>query len=149
MRIRFGVLAERKALEELQCRASLALEEHRAALLAHPDAIDLPEAHLSGNRVRVAESEGAIAGFSVLLPVKDGLEVDGLFVEPALWGTGIGRALMLDALDIARQAGAHVIEVVAGPRAEGFYAKFGFAPAGAEPTRFGPAVRMTRGRTPA
>jgi predicted N-acetyltransferase YhbS len=144
MHIRFGVPAEREALEELQRRASLALREHREALLANPDAIDLPEAHLRDGRVRVAERDGIIVGFSVLLPAQDELEVDGLFVEPAHWGSGVGRALMLDMLDTARRQGTGAVIVIASLSAQGFYAKFGFSPVGEVQTRFSPAMKMRR-----
>ncbi len=140
--IRFGLPHERGLLEELQRRASLMWEEYRPYLVANPDVIELPLAQLRENRVRVAEADGVLAGFAALLP-RDGLcELDGLFVEPPLWGRGIGRALIADALAIARAQGAVRLETVANPRAEGFYGKMGFAVIGQAQTQFGPARRM-------
>ena len=142
MIIRTAAPHERAALEDLQRRASLMWEEYRPYLLANPDVIDLPLAQLQGGLVRVAEHDGRLAGFASLLP-KDGFcELDGLFVEPDLWGLGIGRALVADALAITRQGGARTIETVANPRAEGFYTKLGFAFTGSTQTPFGPANRM-------
>jgi GNAT superfamily N-acetyltransferase len=140
--VRTAAPHERVALEDLQRRASLMWEEYRPYLLANPDVIELPLAQLQDGRVRVVEHQGRLAGFSALLP-KDGWhELDGLFVEPQLWGLGIGRALVADALAIAWQAGASAIEVTANPRAEGFYTRLGFAFTGQAQTQFGPANRM-------
>ena len=101
-------------------RASLTNAGDRDALLAHPDAIELPIDQIAAGAVFVSERNGVIVGFAALLRRPDGdVELDGLFVEPALWGLGIGRDLVADALVIARRAGAAAIETVANPRAEG------------------------------
>jgi GNAT superfamily N-acetyltransferase len=143
MNIRFGVPEERAELEELQRSASLIWEEYRADLLAHPDAIQLPLSQLQENRVRVAERASRRAGFSVVIPKSAGVsELDGLFVEPEYWGAGVGRALITDAVRLARDQGAGAIEVTANPRAEGFYEKLGFRRIGFAKTRFGPAKQM-------
>ena len=134
---------ERLALEELQRRASLEWEDHREALLAHPEAIELPLAQIEAGHVTVAEAEGRVLGFSVVLPREDGdAELDGLFVEPQGWGHGVGRGLVEHAAAQARAAGAKALHVIANPRAEGFYARCGFAQIGEAPTRFGPALLM-------
>jgi GNAT superfamily N-acetyltransferase len=140
--IRFGRPDERASLEDLQRRASLMWDEYRPYLLANPDVIELPLAQLREDRVRVAEWQGRAAGFAALLP-KDGFcELDGLFVEPRLWGHGIARALVADALVLARATGARAIETIANPRAEGFYMKQGFVVTSRAETQFGPANRM-------
>ena len=107
MIIRRGAVQERAMLEDLQRRAALTWDNSRAWLLANPDVIELPLTQLVGGQVRVAECGGQSAGFTALLP-KDGFcELDGLFVEPAMWGQGIGRALIGDACANARAAGAN------------------------------------------
>jgi GNAT superfamily N-acetyltransferase len=146
--IRFGRPDERPALEDLQRRASLMWDEYRPYLLANPDVIELPLAQLRENRVRVAHHQGRVAGFSALLPGDGVCELDGLFVEPKLWGLGFGRALIADALVQARAEGADAITVTANPRAEGFYIKQGFAVIGRAQTQFGPANRMRLVSTP-
>jgi GNAT superfamily N-acetyltransferase len=141
--IRMGRVDERLELEALQRRASLAWEDYRAQLLAHPDAIELPEDYLREERVRVAEIDGRVVGFSCVLSGAAGTaELDGLFVEPKHWRTGIGRRLLEDALTRARENAIDAIEVVAKPRAEEFYRRLGFAVLGRVETRFGPANRM-------
>ena len=81
--IRPAKLAERDQLEALQLRASLAWKDYREALLANPDAVELPIAQISDSRVYVAEQQGTLVGFSVVLARSDGdAELDGLFVDP-------------------------------------------------------------------
>src|SRR5688500_13673410 len=104
MQIRPARIEERDALEDLQRRASLANEEHREALLAHPDAIELPAGQIARGEVFVAEEESRVAGFAALV----GGEIDGLFVEPELWRRGIGRALVEAAVHEARRKGLSV-----------------------------------------
>jgi GNAT superfamily N-acetyltransferase len=130
---------ERNALEDLQRRASLMWDEYRPFLLANPEAIALPLAQLQEGWVRVAEDAGRVLGFSALVTRGRGFDLDGLFVEPAHWGRGVGRALVRDA--VARADGAE-LTVLANPRAEGFYLRLGFAVTGREQTLFGPANRM-------
>lgn len=146
LRFRHARVDERRALEALQLRASLVWEEYRASLLAHPDAIELPDDQLRDGRVRVAERDGRVVGFSVVLPTAPGIvELDGLFVEPDAMRGGVGRALVEDAL--AQLPDARVMQVVANPRAEEFYVRVGFTRIGEAPTRFGPALRMQRIRS--
>jgi GNAT superfamily N-acetyltransferase len=140
--LRFGRPEERAALEALQRRASLMWEEYRPYLLANPDVIELPLAQLTHGHVRVAETDGYVAGFAALLPKDDAHELDGLFVEPQLWRRGVGRALIEDAVVIARTQGAAAIETVANPRAEGFYKRLGFTVIGRAETQLGPAHKM-------
>ena len=141
--LRYGLAEERVALEELQRSASLVWEEYRAALLAHPDAIQLPTDQLLAQRVRVAEIARPPVGFSVTLPVaNDAWELDGLFVDPAHWRKGIGTALVADAVALVRQQGGRFVDVTANPRAEGFYLNFGFVLSGRADTQFGQASRM-------
>jgi GNAT superfamily N-acetyltransferase len=130
---------EHEELEELQRRASLELPEYRDQLLANPDAIYLPEGQIANGQVIVAEIDGLIAGFAAVV----GGELDGLFVEPDLWGHGIGRALADAATNEARRRGL-ALKVIANPRARRFYESCGFSVEGEEQTRFGPALRMTK-----
>lgn len=116
---------------------------YREQLLAHPDAVELPLDQIEEGLVRVAELASAVVGFAVLLrPAHGACELDGLFVEPARTGSGVGRALIEDATRIARERGATRIEVVANPEAVAFYRRVGFTGTAEVPTRFGPARRM-------
>ena len=143
--IRPAVLEERAALEALQWRASLMWEEDRDALLAHPDAITLPVAQIGEGRVFVAEMANKAVGFAVILPRPDGdADLDGLFVELAIWQAGIGRRLVREAEMIAARTAAGFLYVVTNHRAQGFYAACGFALIGEEATRFGIGLLMRK-----
>ena len=108
---------EHEVLEELQRRSSLELPEYREQLLANPDAVHLPPAQIANGQVIVAEIGGEIGGFAAVV----GGELDGLFVEPDLWGGGIGRTLVEAAVYEARHRGL-TLKVTAAPRARGFSA---------------------------
>lgn len=143
--IRHGEPVEREALEGLQRRASLANAGDRDALNADPDAIHLPIEQLEARQVFVAQRGHAIAGFAAVLPREDGdVELDGLFVEPELWKSGVGKALVFHCVSYAREQGARALHVVGNPHAERFYTACGFAFAGMTETRFGPALLMKR-----
>lgn len=143
--IRAAKVSEREMLEALQWRASLANEGHRADLLAHPDAIELPVEHLTEGCTLVAERAGEILGFSVILPRDDGeAELDGLFVEPHAWLSSIGSRLVAESGRAAALKGATCLWVVCEEIAASFYAKCGFEKVGKTETRFGHAVSMRK-----
>jgi GNAT superfamily N-acetyltransferase len=143
--IRRATRQEREELENLQRRASLVWEEYREALVAHPDAIELPLEPIETGRTYVAVRCGEIVGFSVVLPRRDGdADLDGLFVEPTFWKQGIGRRLIREAERLAASEGAASLCVVANPRAQGFYAACAFELVGEESTRFGVGLTMRK-----
>ena len=144
LHIRPAVPEERLELEELQRRASLALDEYRDRLEANPDAIDLPADQIERGQVMVAELDGRIAGFAVVLSEEGKAELDGLFVEPELWRRGVGTELVEAAVHEARRRGLSLLTVVASPTAKVFYERCGFTVEGAAETRFGPALKMSR-----
>ena len=137
--LRLAKPEEHQALEELQRRSSLEFPDYRDQLLANPNAIHLPPAQIANGQVIVAEFGGEVVGFAAVV----GNELDGLFVEPEMWGGGIGRALLDAAAHQARLRGLS-LTVLANPSARGFYESCGFSVEGEEPTRFGPALRMSR-----
>ncbi len=145
MRIRPAWATEAPVLEALQRRSSDVWEAYREQLGAHPDAIELPQAFIDNEWVRVAvDDDETPIGFSVVVP-GDGRthELDGLFVEPTHMHRGVGRALVEDAAARASRRGGICLEVTAGP-AQGFYERLGFALVGSAQSRFGPAVRLRR-----
>lgn len=141
--IRLARPEEWEALEDLQRRASLALGEYNEQLLANPDAIDLPAVQIEGGSVIVAERDGRPAGFAVVVIDGDHAELDGLFVEPGDWRSGIGSALVDVGVHQARRHGL-AMTVIASPSARQFYEKCGFTVEGEAETRFGPALKMSR-----
>jgi GNAT superfamily N-acetyltransferase len=137
--IRIARIDEREELEALQRCASLANENDRPHLEAHPDAIHLPHAQLANGQVLVAELDERLAGFAAVV----GGELDGLFVEPDLWRRGVGAALVEAATHEARKRGL-ALTVIANPHALGFYRSCGFSEQDIVATRFGPGIRMSR-----
>jgi N-acetylglutamate synthase-like GNAT family acetyltransferase len=143
--IRVAETGEQKALEALQWRASLNNPGDRDALLAHPDAIELPLDQIRAGGVLVAEADGVIAGFAAVLPRLDGQsELDGLFVEPTAWRRGVGRSLVEHCCQFARTQGASSLHVVGNPHAKDFYAACGFEITGEHQTRFGVGILMQK-----
>jgi len=143
--VRPAVVSEQKQLEALQWRASLNNPGDRDALLAHPDAIELPLEQIKDGGVFVAEVAGSVMGFAAILPREDGdFDLDALFVEPSSWRQGIGRALVEHCAAAASAAGAGSLHVVGNPHAEGFYSACGFDVLGTKQMRFGIGLLMKR-----
>jgi GNAT superfamily N-acetyltransferase len=141
--IRTADLAEAETIEALHRRSAMVWERDRALLSTYPDAIASPSALISAGRVRVAVDDGAIVGFSAVVPLAPGVdELDGLFVDPPALGRGIGRLLVADVVARAVGTGCTRLEVTANEGATGFYERLGFTRAGTAPTRFGPAERL-------
>jgi GNAT superfamily N-acetyltransferase len=143
--IRLARLDDHALLESLQCRASLNNPGDRDALVANPDAIDLPIEQIATGCVFVAERDGVIAGFAAVVPRADsGEELDALFVEPHFWKQGIGRQLVDYVAEAARERSAAFLHVIGNPHAEGFYTACGFRKTGTVETRFGTGLTMRR-----
>jgi GNAT superfamily N-acetyltransferase len=141
--IRPALISERKQLEALQLRASLNNPGDRDAMLAHPDAIQLPLQQIAGGRVFVSERNGVIVGFAAVEPRADGeSELDGLFVDPGMQRHGIGRALLAYCAEFARARGSGALHVVGNPHAQDFYIACGFKVIGTTETRFGTGLLM-------
>jgi ribosomal protein S18 acetylase RimI-like enzyme len=143
--IRQAVVSEQKELEALQWRASLTNEGDREALLAHPDAIELPVTQIEAGGVYVAERDGVVVGFAALLPRPDGdVELDALFVDPEARRLGVGRSLVDHCIQIIREQGSPALCVVGNPHAYDFYKACGFEVTGTMETRFGPGLLMRK-----
>jgi GNAT superfamily N-acetyltransferase len=143
--IRIAHVSEKQELEALQWRASLNNPGDRAALLANPDAIAIPDAQIEAGSVFVAETAETIVGFAAILPRADGdQELDALFVEPDRQRSGIGRKLVEYCAQAARGQGSRALHVIGNPHAEAFYNSCGFQLRGHERTRFGVGLLMCR-----
>ncbi len=143
--IRPAHTGEREVLTELQRRASLMWPDDRPILLRHPDMIDVPQAQIDEGRVLVAEYEGKVLGFAVILPRGDDrAELDGLFVEPCAQDQGIGRHLVRQGEILARANGATLLNVVANHNAAGFYEACGFETVREVETGINTALEMVK-----
>ncbi|HET8953713.1 MAG TPA: GNAT family N-acetyltransferase [Solirubrobacteraceae bacterium] len=102
---------------------------HDAAFLARArTGLTLRPEHLDRWIVRVAERDGVAVGVAAVDPGAAELEL--LFVEPVAIGTGVGRALLRDALEHARAAGLSTLTIESDPDAEPFYRAHGAEPIG-------------------
>jgi len=143
--IRPAIASEKPALEALQLRASLTNAGDREAILAHPDAIEIPAEQIAAGRLFVAEENGTILGFAAIEPRPDGeTELDALFVEPTHRRLGIGRLLVDHCAEAARENGSTALHVIGNPHAEDFYRDSGFNQIGTFETRFGPGLLMRK-----
>jgi RimJ/RimL family protein N-acetyltransferase len=97
-----------------------------------------------GPAVYVAVQDGAVVGFcAVAAPGRDSdaaddsAEIGAIYVDPGLWRTGVGRALMDVALRDLRAGGWRSVTLwvlAENHQARHFYARLGFEPDGAEMT---------------
>lgn len=132
-------------LEEIQRRASLKWDAAQPEQIQHPQTLTLPADHIAAGLVIVFEHWGEPAGFAVVVPRDDGrADIDGPFVEPDLWRTGIGRKLVEEAAHFARALEAGELVAAANARSEPFYAKCGFKATGTVDTTHGPVSVMSR-----
>jgi len=110
------------------------------------DETPLPECYVQGframlaqgGRTMLAEQDGAVVGclqFNILHGVsqqgQSRAQVEGVRVDSARRGSGIGAALMRHAMDEARAAGCGVVQLTTGSdrtEAQEFYGRLGFAP---------------------
>lgn len=107
------------------------LEACRKELTLTPEMIGNPGLH-----VTVAESRGAIAGYSAVTVIgPDRCELEALFVDPHRMGAGIGRRLLHQAMALAKTRGAVVMKVQSDPGAAPFYAHAGGRATGHEASR--------------
>lgn len=117
-------------LTDLSLR-SKAVWGYDAAFLARcRTAMALKAANITAQPHYVAELDigdlgWRIAGFYGFEPEVGGVGLDYLFVEPALIGRGVGRALWRHAVATARALRHPALIVVSDPNAEAFYRKMG------------------------
>jgi GNAT superfamily N-acetyltransferase len=100
------------------------------------------------NLFLVAESEGTTVGYAMLIrasrtptvEARDPAEINRIYIDRALHGTGAGAALMSACIDQARAWGADVLWLAVwekNPRAIAFYEKSGFRKAGRKTFQLG------------
>jgi GNAT superfamily N-acetyltransferase len=105
----------------------------------------------------VAEAEGVLAGSCfVTVPARDGDlgpeigELVAIYVDPPRWRTGIGTALLGEAIPRAADQGLAALSLwtlTENAPAQAFYERHGFRPDGSEqirPVARAPAIRMRR-----
>ena len=93
--VRLAEVDEQPELQALQQRAAMADDEYRRAVLKHHWKMQLQVELIRRGQVLVAEMQGSIAGLATVTPSEhENIELESVFVEPALWRRGIGRKLV-------------------------------------------------------
>lgn len=127
--IRPAVFNECESLSAL-CLRSKGLWGYDAAFLnACRDDLTITPQDIAGF-FRVAELDGQVAGLVQLICEGGEWELGALFVDPPFIGRRAGAALMLWAIDTARDHGARRLVIDADPNAADFYRRFGAVDAG-------------------
>ncbi len=109
-------------------RTSAAYDGEYRAMVA--DITITPE-RVARDDVFVAEQDGRVVGFYSLTTDGGEAELDYMFVDDKLRGTGVGRALWSHMRARARTGGFEAIKIVSHPPAEGFYHRMGARTIGA------------------
>lgn len=91
------------------------------------------DAHASGNTLTVLTVNGVTSGIAAVMHVLDESELLEIAVQPAMQGRGYGKALLAQAIALARRNGAvrMFLEVrESNARARKMYTSFGFEETG-------------------
>jgi GNAT superfamily N-acetyltransferase len=152
-RIRPARPAEASELRKLAHRSKAHWPYSAEFLTAVRPLLRLEPEDMERDHVRVLEIEGAVAGWHRVSLLDRNAELEDLWLEPRFIGIGHGRLLFEDAVNVARHAGATVLEWDAEPYATGFYAAMGglvvgAVPSAAEPGRTLPRMRLELAPTP-
>jgi GNAT superfamily N-acetyltransferase len=142
VRIRDADPSDLDVLRGIFRRSSLSNEGDRENLLANPETLEFALPTTDGQSRLAVLEDGRIAGFATGLIADTFVELEDLFVDPDCMRHGVGRALVDDIAQMARQHGLGRVEVTANPHASDFYEGTGFVADREVATRFGPSTRM-------
>ncbi len=95
-----------------------------------PNLTITPTYLLQNQLFKVINPEEQILGFVALEKATPNLHLEHCWVDPTYIGTGLGRALLNKAFEVAKKQNALKITVVSDPYATTFYEKFGFIKTG-------------------
>jgi GNAT superfamily N-acetyltransferase len=135
------------AADEASVLTSLALEAKR--YWGYPEHwikhwksdLTISSEFIHDNHVYVAEENGQIQGFYALIVTGNKAELDHMWVQPALIGTGIGKDLFLDAMERAAALKVIAVEISSDPNAAGFYRRMGATEIGESDASFDGVTR--------
>lgn len=96
--------------------------------------LQLDAQDVSAHEVWVLELEGQLAGWHRVTLHDQRAELEDLWLEPPMIGSGLGRILFEHAVAVAESTGATVMEWDAEPYAEGFYQAMGGEEIGRTPS---------------
>jgi ribosomal protein S18 acetylase RimI-like enzyme len=134
MKFREATPADADALTQLALRSKRAWgydEEFMQRVM--PDMIVHPDV-LFSERGIIAEDGRSVLGYAIVRVDGREAHVRDLFIEPAYFRQGIGKALFTEAVRYARKRGAKTIALQGDPHAVGFYKRMGMRQIGSEPS---------------
>ncbi len=124
---------EGAAIDDLAFRANAHWGYSAAQMEAWRADLAIAPALIAKQQVWVALYDGALSGVVAIEGDSGEWRLEHLWVEPALIGHGIGRALLRAACDLARRLSAESLRIDADPNAADFYSACGAQPIGAIP----------------
>jgi GNAT superfamily N-acetyltransferase len=140
--IRLADATDFEVISDVYRRSSLSNAGDREVLLANPEALVFAGGSIREGRTRAAVADGRVVGFATMTLGGEVAELDDLFVDPAWMRRGVARALVLDAVSVARAGGSKRIEVTANAHALNFYNAVGFVAGVVVATQFALGTRM-------
>jgi GNAT superfamily N-acetyltransferase len=136
-KIRPASVGEADVLTALTHRSKAIWGYDEAFMTAARAVLEITEADIAAGRVWVAQDPSGrllgVASIGALAP-RGNLQLDTLFVEPAVMGLGLGAALFRRAALEAARLGARSLMIEADPNAAAFYARMGARRIGETPS---------------
>lgn len=132
--IRAATAADCDDLTRLAMRSKAWWGYDDAFMAACRDELTFTASRLDAEAVVVAEVEGIIAGLASVLVADGRADLMDLFVDPPHIGSGLGSALLAEAVRLATAAGATTMRIEADPHAEDWYRARGAVPVGQAPS---------------
>ena len=131
--IRRAVPDDALRLSELAQRAKAHWQYPVDWLAAWRQQLTIEPRYLIEHRVLVAVNAGLLIGMCALEDRHTWWSLEHVWVDPSSMGQGIGRALVQQALDLARAARPGQVVAEADPHAAAFYRRIGAREIGAVP----------------
>jgi GNAT superfamily N-acetyltransferase len=138
---------EAVALRDLAHRSKAYWPYSPEFLAAVEPLLQLDASDVAVHEVWVLETRGIVVGWHRVTLHDDRAELEDLWLEPILIGTGLGRLLFEHAVSVASAHAVSRLEWDAEPYAEGFYRamggeKIGRSPSAAQAGRTLPRMRL-------
>ena len=145
--IRAPTIAELSSLSDLCFRSKAVWGYDTEFLEACRRELSFEPRDLTLTPVAVAERNGKPIGVAQVKVFDGEAELLKLFVEPSALRSGVGKALLVWAADVAKELGATLLTIEADPDAAPFYRRMGAhdageAPSGSVPGRMLPKLAM-------
>jgi GNAT superfamily N-acetyltransferase len=117
---------EAEMLSALALRAKAHWPYDEALMVVFRTFLRIREHDIVENTALVHDTGDLLDAVGILVERPDGPDIDHLWVDPSVIGTGLGRRMAQVLIDLARQTGASQLTLNSDPNAEGFYRRLGF-----------------------